>query len=900
MDSFRKWKKNNDRKREREKLFQSLQSTEKMLARRRDEYAEKAKNALKEGNRAQYAAYVALLKNAMFNLAQAQDMTANFIIARDTAEMQEISGRFVKAVDGMMKDAYKTSRSINIARSQKVFAKALDKQSYTAKSLQKLLESNNIAFSSTVAELSDIGDDEVRAILEKEIQKDNGDFEESLKKLETEFAVSRTPAAPAAETVKAPAMPPAPAHGLTPAQNSPVQPDAPAPNSAPAPQTKTAAPATMSEGDPFESAFAPLPPKASSPAREGNAPAAGKPHKNFDVDNIAFRPTRLEDYIGQPNAVATVSDPIKKARLTGKALPHILICGSYGQGKTTLAKIIANEMKGNFITISAGIKQREMLKTLRELKPNDIIFIDEVHKLATEVIETLLYPAMEDYEVHYTEMKGGKVMTRSEKIAPFTLIGATTESGKLLKPFYSKFPINVTLVDYDLGTIAAIVKNSFRISHINISDELAYAVAKRSRLSPRMANAYVNGIGALAIVREAERRNLPDGSLRSEETVRALNITITEKDVNDYFERLGIDELGLKEEERKILRVIIEMYGGGPVGQENIAKALNMASNRIDQEYEPLLVKLGFVNVRPQGRFATDAAYRYLGYPPEYRGTEHGANEEGTAPEEGDATSDVPPMPAEEPYVAPQEEKDPAQEEEELPVLECDAGQFDERAAARILALFEGTARPVEQTLDELFPGAEKQYESAAKNKCILRVSGGREIYCDSALERRFLKLLFEKGFITDARSEAIELEYASGRMDGKRYYPDFVLKLYDGRVAVVEMKNLSSMGYHLNLDKYECLAAFCKEQGYLYAEIAKDSLTKKYVSAAQLKAMPANEELAAFVRGKIGENGICTGADLDAFGYGVRELMSLLLCDRSLKNIDRTGADPKIVGADE
>lgn len=868
--SFRTFKKELKRKQEEERTLAALKNAEAALTRRRDEYAQRAKEALKAGNKSQYATYVALLKNAMFNLAQAQDMTANFIIARDLREMQTLNQKFIRAINSVMKDVYKTSRSINVQASQDIFLKALAKQQYVSTELKSLLEENSVAFSSSVTTLTDISDEEVKGILEAEIKRDGNDLDDTLKKLEEEFSV-----APASKVTARPLIE---AEGGVPF----APPSAPA--RAPAPE---AAPASPLPASPAPASSVPAPDAPSAPA----APSEEK-GRTFDVDNIAFRPTRLKDYVGQPNAVATVSDPIKKARLTGKPLPHILICGSYGQGKTTLAKIIANEMDGRFITLTAGIKYREMLKTLRETKPNDIIFIDEVHKLATEVIETLLYPAMEDFEIHYTETKGGKVLPKSEKIAPFTLIGATTESGKLLKPFYSKFPINVTLVDYDIDTIAGIVKNSFRVSHIGISDELARLVAGRSRLSPRQANAYVNGIGALAIVREAERRHLPDGSLRSEKTVEELGITIQKQDVLDYFDRLGIDELGLKEEERKILRVIIEMYGGGPVGQENIAKALNMATNRIDQEYEPLLVKLGFINVRPQGRFVTDAAYRYLGYPLDSRG-----DREGTPP---DSAKSAETDGADAGNGGGTFANAPAPEEDDLPVMECAVGPFDADLAPKIEALFEGEGTPTASALDELFSPVDKEYESTAKNKCILRVSNGRELYCDSTLERRFLKLLFERGFITDALSESLELDYSSRRMSGKKYYPDFVLKLHDGRIAVVEMKNLSSMGYHLNIDKYDCLSAYCAENGYLYAEIARDDSTKKYVSAAQIRALPTDERLSAFVHGRIDESGMCSGDDLKAFGYDVRSLMSLLFNDRTLKNIDRTGADPKIVSADE
>lgn len=859
MESFRSWSKRNQSKYEEQQVLLELQKTEKMLLRRRDEYAEKAKNALKEGSRSQYTAYVSLLKNAIFYLAQTRDMTANFTMARDLRTMQSVGQHFVHAIDGVMKEVYKTSRSINAASSQQVFTKALSRQNATAHELQDLLSSNNIAFSCSMETLSDVSDEEVRKILENEIKKDESDFEETLKKLEEEFSipqqyaqespVRKEPAAPLASGVAegaAAAMPPA---------------------MLPLPCSDEGQPPVIAQEDDL----LPHDPTDS----EG-------PKNTFDVDHIAFRPQYLRDYIGQPNAVATVSDPIKKARLTGRPLPHILICGSYGQGKTTLAKIIANEMKGNFITVSAGIKHRDMLRILRSLKPNDIVFIDEVHKLATDVIETLLYPAMEDFEVPVAETTDLGTLSKAVKIAPFTLIGATTETGKLLKPFYSKFPINVTLVDYQLDTIASIVKNSFRVTNIAISDELAYAVARRSRLSPRMANAYVNGIGASAIVREAERRRLPDGSLRDEDTVRALNIHITEQDVNEYFDRIGVDSYGLREEERKLLHVVIDMYHGGPVGQENLAKALNMATNRIDQEYEPYLIKLGFLNVRPQGRFATEAAYRYLS---DISGGAMGA---GGVPPMGEALK-IDEAPISVPSTA---------EEAGLPIEECEIGAFSAEEAAWLDELFSGDGAPAEESLDDLFAGAKQEQDLAAEGGRILRSNGGRKVFCGSPLACQFLKALFASGYISDARSGALELGYATPRMAEQRYFPDFVLKLYDGRIAVVETKELSSIGYHLNIAKYNALAAYCREHGFVYAEVAFDDETGRYISAEQLKALPVDESLHALILRKLEENGFCSGADLA--GYGIKEITAVLLNDPSLKNVDRTGHAPQIMYAYE
>ena len=583
--------------------------------------------------------------------------------------------------------------------------------------------------------------------------------------------------------------------------------------------------------------------------------------KSFEVEGTSYRPKYLKDYIGQPNVVATISDPIKKAILTEKPLPHILLCGSYGQGKTTLAKIIANEMDGNFIEISASVKYRDMLNTLKNLKAGDIIFIDEIHKLSSDVVETLLYPAMEDFEIHYTEGSSIFTKTKTQKIVPFTLIGATTETGKLLKPFYSKFPINLTLSEYDLNTIATIVVNSFRSLGITISFDLALQVAKRSRLTPRIANSFVEGISSSAIVRVADEKNLATkGILKDKKAIIELNINITQEDIDNYFKNMKIDELGLKEEDRKILEIIINMYNGGPVGQENLAKALNVSNNRIDQEYEPYLVKLGFINIRPQGRYATKKAYEYLG-------------------------------------IKQKDEKDDTkQPDDELPVIEVQKGPLDNEFANRFNQMLVGDSLIYQQALDELFPDVTKNYDSSAKNKAVVKLPTDRFVYCDSKLERRFIQYLFEKGYLLDAKSEALELEYSSQQTDNKKYYPDFVLKLYNNKIAIVEMKNMATIGYHLNIDKYEALKNYCNQNHYLYAEIAKDYDNNRYISVEEMIAKPINQSLLDFINDKITTNGVCSADDLNSFGYKLEELNTILLNDRNLKNIDRVGNNPKII----
>ena len=201
-----------------------------------------------------------------------------------------------------------------------------------------------------------------------------------------------------------------------------------------------------------------------------------------------------------------------------------------------------------------------------------------------------------------------------------------------------------------------------------------------------------------------------------------------------------------------------------------------------------------------------------------------------------------------------------------------------------------------QQALDELFPDVTKNYDSSAKNKAVVKLPTDRFVYCDSKLERRFIQYLFEKGYLLDAKSEALELEYSSQQTDNKKYYPDFVLKLYNNKIAIVEMKNMATIGYHLNIDKYEALKNYCNQNHYLYAEIAKDYDNNRYISVEEMIAKPINQSLLDFINDKITTNGVCSADDLNSFGYKLEELNTILLNDRNLKNIDRVGNNPKII----
>lgn len=664
----------------------------------------------------------------------------------------------------------------------------------------------------------------------------------------------------------------------------------------------------------------------------------------YTVEGLARRPKRLSDFKGQDKAVSMLSAPIITSKLQGKALPHVLLCGSYGHGKTTLAKIIANEMGTSFIEVTPSIKSKDMIYTLKKLERGQIVFVDEIHKLSPEIIESILYPAMEDYQLRYVEKTGMKTENKTIKIQPFTLIGATTESGLLLKPFYSKFPIKITLEEYKLDTIASIVANSFVALGLEADRDAIYEVAKRSRMIPRIANAYVDGISNNVIAKEAKKRNIFEkGALSGTDAIKSLNLVVNKNDALEYFTQIGVDNFGLTNEDRELLSVLVHKFNGGPIGQESLAKALNMSNNRVDQEYEPYLVKLGFINVTSQGRCATDKAFEYFGIEKKRNtgarpGKQTESGKAGRPPENVDSvkvTSDdvKPDAPVVTPaatVVAPSVEgrnelidgagSSEARAEEsvgtksgegrvsvpidenddDIAELHCERGTFDKKYADRFEEMFSGFSKPDREDLDTIFEGADKSYDSTAKNKSVLVLDNGRKVYCDSKLERRFLAYMFKKGYITDAKSEFAELEYDSSACSGKKYYPDFAVRLYDGRIAIVEMKNLAAMGYHLNVDKYECLADFCTAQGFMYAEICKDYGDKRYYSAEQIKRDFFDKDLESFVCAKAEENGVCTKKDLEGFArYDVKKLVALLLRNRKFKNVDRTGQNP-IITIDE
>lgn len=587
--SYRKFKKDLARKQEEQRTMNALNNALHNLEKKRDEYAQKAKAALRNGTN-EYNVYVALMKNAMFNISQTRDMIANFTIAVDVRKMRSLSHDFVRALDHVMKEVDRASKAIRLASSQKLFVKALGRQTYSASQLQQFLKENDLAFQSSVNSLSDISDADVKSVLLDEIRKDQDDVEEMVDKLEEAFASKQKiagqegqSAAMLCEDREAPSS-----NGVSIIETSSMP--------------KLAEPSNGKSGETTD-----------NDKKRNDACSA-----TIEVAGAALRPQRLKDYLGQPNAVAMLEPPIRTSLLMEKPLPHVLLCGSYGQGKTTLAKIIAKEMGSNFIEVNARIKPQDMVSVLRNLQPGDIVFADEVHQLSSEIIETILYPAMEDFELHITESVNANRISKTEYISPFTFIGATTETGRLLKPFYSKFPLKITLAEYTEETIATIISNSFRVYGIGITNEQCKMIAKRSRLSPRLANEFVSGIRDIVVTREAERLKITQkGALKDSDSIINLHIEVNEEEIVYYFDTKGIDENGLNREQRRILQIMIDNYNGGPVGQDTLAKALNVANNRVNEEFEPYLIKLGLLGIGPNGRFVTDQGFRYM---EKYRG----------------------------------------------------------------------------------------------------------------------------------------------------------------------------------------------------------------------------------------------------------------------------------------
>ncbi len=308
----------------------------------------------------------------------------------------------------------------------------------------------------------------------------------------------------------------------------------------------------------------------------------------------SLRPQRLEEYIGQKKAKKTLKVYIEAAKQRGEALDHVLFYGPPGLGKTTLAGIIANEMEVHMkITSGPAIgKPGEMAAILSSLQEGDILFVDEIHRLNRQV-EEVLYPAMEDYVIDIMIGKGQGARSIRLDLPHFTLVGATTRAGLLSAPLRDRFGVMHHLEFYEPEELKTIVLQSAVKLGVEIDEDGAYELARRSRGTPRLANRLLKRVRDFAQVKY-------DGRITKEVASFALDL-------------LEVDKFGLDQSDRNILMTMIEKFQGGPVGLDTLAASLGEDSGTIEDVYEPYLVKNGFINRTPKGRVATDFAYRHFG-----------------------------------------------------------------------------------------------------------------------------------------------------------------------------------------------------------------------------------------------------------------------------------------------